>query len=182
MLIHSKKLFGGLAVIEPRRIFDQRGYFQESYNKRYFAELGIYADFVQDNHAYTQKEGVVRGLHFQSPPFGQDKLIRCTNGRIFDLVLDIRKDSQTFHHYFKIELSCENGLQLFVPAGFAHGYCTLEADCEVQYKVSNYYNKASEGGISPLDGEIRSLWPSRDLTLSEKDHTLPSLADFSSPF
>ena len=126
-------------LLEPRRFGDDRGWFTEVYNEKSFAESGIGVRFVQDNHSLSRPVGVLRGLHFQTPPFGQDKLVRCIAGAIFDVAVDVRKDSPTYGKWVGAELSAENGWQLFIPVGFAHGFVTLTPDAEVTYKCSNFY-------------------------------------------
>ena len=128
----------GVLILKPKRFGDARGFFSEVYNRRAFAQAGVELDFVQDNHSLSGKAGTVRGLHFQSAPFAQDKLVRVTRGRILDVALDIRRSSPTFGRHIAVELSAENWVQLLVPIGFAHGYCTLQDDTEVLYKVTDY--------------------------------------------
>ena len=172
-------------LIEPKRHGDARGWFTEVYSEPTFAGLGIDCRFVQDNHSLSRPRFTLRGLHFQTPPRAQAKLVRCIRGRIFDVAVDVRRDSPTYGQWVGSELSAENGRQLFVPAGFAHGFLTLEDDCEVIYKVSDTYAPECDAGIRWDDPEIAVDWPlppSAQPALSAKDVALPLLADFASPF
>lgn len=172
-------------LIHPRRHGDARGWFTEVYNCDAFAALGIDTTFVQDNHSLSVPAFTLRGLHWQTPPRGQDKLVRCIRGRIFDVAVDVRKGSPTYGHWVGTELSAENGLQLFVPIGFAHAFLTLEPDCEVTYKCSDTYAPDHDGGIRWDDPTIGIDWPlpaGATPELSAKDKLLPSLANFDSPF
>ena len=173
-----------LIVVRPRRFVDSRGWFVETYRKDAFVELGIDASFVQDNHAFSKAAGTLRGLHFQAPPAAQAKVIRVLSGAIYDVAVDIRQGSPSYGNWAGIRLTADGGEQLFVPAGFAHGYCTLAADTEVAYKCDAYYALESEGGIAPVDPEIGIAWPLAEeaMTLSAKDRALPQLCDLVSPF
>jgi dTDP-4-dehydrorhamnose 3,5-epimerase len=164
-------------LIRPKRHFDSRGYFAETYNRMIFAEAGVALEFVQDNQSLSFNVGTIRGLHFQSAPFAQSKLVRVVRGRIFDVAVDIRRASTSFGRFVSAELSAENGYQLLVPAGFAHGFCTLEPDTEVLYKVDQYYSATHDRGIRWNDPMIAINWPvdEQAATLSEKDKTLPLL-------
>lgn len=172
-------------VILPRRHGDARGWFSETYNRDTFGALGITCAFVQDNHSLSRLAFTLRGLHFQTPPHGQDKLVRCIRGRVFDVAVDVRAGSPTYGRWAAAELSAENGHQLFVPVGFAHGFLTLEPDCEVTYKCSDTYAPEHDGGIRWDDPAIGIDWPLPAGTtpeLSPKDARLPLLAQFDSPF
>ena len=171
-------------LIRPRRFGDDRGWFTETYNEARYAELGIGVTFVQDNHSYSRDAGVLRGLHWQAPPYGQDKLLRCTRGRIWDVAVDARRGSPTFGQWVAAELTAENGHQLFIPIGFAHGFVTLEPDCEVQYKCSGLYAQQAEGGVIWNDPNIALPWPldGREPILSDKDKLLPLLDEATTPF
>lgn len=172
----------GLVVLEPKRFGDSRGWFSESFSKRKLEEAGIAAEFVQDNHAFS-KAGVVRGLHYQAPPHAQVKLVRCTAGSLFDVAVDARSGSQTYGKWFGVELSAENGKQLYIPEGFLHGYIAL-TDCEMQYKVSSYYAQEADGGVRYDDPDIGIEWPLVDAKIvqSEKDALLPYLKNADLPF
>jgi len=173
-----------LALIRPQRIFDERGWFAESYNAARYAELGIDAAFCQDNHVKSFAAGALRGLHFQRPPHGQAKLVRCVRGSIWDVAVDVRSGSPTYGQWAAAELTGENALQIFVPIGFAHGYLTLEADTEVEYKVSDFHAPDFEGGLIWNDPTLALPWPLPPGApiLSPKDRLLPRLKDFESPF
>lgn len=147
----------GLLVLAPRVFNDNRGYFFESYNKNTLAEIGIHADFVQDNESYSC-QNTLRGLHFQKPPFAQAKLVRVIEGRVWDVAVDLRKDSPTFGQWFGVELSAENKKQFFIPRGFAHGFSVLSQTAKFAYKCDNFYNKASEGAILFNDPDLHIDW------------------------
>jgi len=176
MATFTKTKIEGLMIIEPSVFPDDRGFFMETYSKKLFAENGINIEFVQDNHSQSTK-GVLRGLHFQKPPFSQDKLIRCTRGEVLDVAVDLRKNSPTFGQYESVILSEENKKQFFIPQGFAHGFLVLSDIADFQYKCSNFYNKESEGGLLWNDSEIGIDWPKMDYILSEKDKLWPTLSE-----
>jgi dTDP-4-dehydrorhamnose 3,5-epimerase len=172
-------------LINPKRFADGRGWFSETYNARSYAALGVDVEFCQDNHSLSKPAGVIRGLHFQRPPHAQAKLVRCVRGRIWDVAVDIRAGSPTYGKAVGAELSGDNGRQLFVPAGFAHGFLTLEPDTEVEYKVSDYYAPDCDGGLIWDDPDLALDWPlpaGSAPVLSDKDRALPRLAAFDSPF
>lgn len=173
----------GLIIIEPRIFPDDRGYFYESYNATKYREAGIDATFVQDNQSFSQK-GTLRGLHGQADPFAQGKLVRVLQGRVLDVAVDIRKNSPTYGQYVTIELSGENHKQFWVPPGFLHGFVTLEDDTIFTYKVTNFYDKASEIGVLWNDPTLNIDWQTdlSNVLLSPKDTILPTFADFKSPF
>ena len=174
----------GVKILTPRRFGDHRGFFSESYNRETFAAAGLHYVFVQDNHSLSAEAGTIRGLHFQAPPRAQDKLVRCGRGALFDVAVDIRKGSPTYGRWVGVELSFENGRQLLVPAGFAHGFCTLEPDTEIIYKCTDTYAPESEGAVRWNDPEIGIDWPLGDRApvLSEKDARAAPLSDLDSPF
>jgi dTDP-4-dehydrorhamnose 3,5-epimerase len=171
-------------LIVPRRFGDARGWFSESYSRRGLAELGIFAEFVQDNHSLSASKGTLRGLHFQSPPHAQAKLVRCIAGTIWDVAVDVRAGSPTYGKWVGAELTSEGGEQLYVPIGYAHGFLTLSENAEVAYKTSDYYAPECDGGIIWNDPSISVAWPIADLDpiLSNKDQGLKQLKDFESPF
>ena len=174
----------GVKILTPARHGDARGFFSESWNRKTLADQGIDIDFVQDNHSLSATVGTVRGLHFQSPPHAQVKLVRCGRGRLFDVVVDIRRGSPTFGQWFGVELSFENGRQLLVPTGFLHGFITREPDTEIIYKCSDYYAPECDGAVRFDDPDIGIDWgvdPARAVT-SAKDSAAPRLAEFDSPF
>jgi len=164
-------------IIEPDIFQDNRGWFFESYNKEKLKEFGINTDFIQDNHSFSAKKGTLRGLHLQNNPYSQSKLVRCTKGTVLDVAVDLRKDSPTLKQWMSIELSEENKKQLFIPKGFAHGFITLTDNVEFEYKVDNYYNKESEGGIRFNDKELGINWQNDNPILIEKDANAPLLKD-----
>jgi len=171
-------------LLKPKRFEDPRGWFCETYNQKRFLELGIDVVFCQDNHSLSRPAGVLRGLHFQAPPHAQAKLVRCVRGRIWDVAVDIRAGSPTYGRWAGAEISADNGYQLFVPAGFAHGFVTLEPDTEVEYKVNAFYDKDSEGGLIWNDPALALPWPlpAGGPVVSDKDAVLPGFSDFASPF
>lgn len=171
-------------LLETHRFVDERGWFSETFSARKLEDEGIDVTFVQDNLALSHAPGTLRGLHFQAPPHAQAKLVRCISGAVFDVAVDIRKGSPTYGRWAGAELSAANGRQLFVPAGFAHGYMTLEPMTQVFYKVSNFYAPKSEGGIRFDDAQIGIAWPlpGSAAIVARKDQNLPLLADFVSPF
>ncbi|MBC6490194.1 dTDP-4-dehydrorhamnose 3,5-epimerase [Flavihumibacter stibioxidans] len=175
--------FPGLLIFEPRVFGDERGYFFESYNEALFNKHGLQYKFVQDNQARSVY-GVVRGLHFQKPPFAQTKLIRSLEGSILDVVVDCRTGSPSFGKVFSIELSAENKKQLLVPKGFAHGYSVLSETAEVMYKCDEFYNKESEGGVLFNDPALNIDWqiPEDKMILSDKDKLYPVFADIEQVF
>ena len=166
-------------LITPKKFGDERGFFSETWNERVLAEAGITARFVQDNQAHSGTQGTLRGMHFQLAPMVQDKLVRVTRGAILDVAVDIRAKSPTFGRHVSAVLSAENWTQIWVPKGFAHGYCTLEADTEVFYKVTEYYSPAHDRGILWDDPALGIAWPvTRAMAqLSDKDKMQPKLAD-----
>ena len=170
-------------LFKTQRHGDHRGFFAETYSRRKYTELGIDVEFVQDNHSLSREVGTLRGLHFQSPPHAQAKLVRCGRGAIFDVAVDIRRGSPTYGAWEGYELSAENGEQLYVPVGFAHGFVTLEPDSEIVYKCSDYYAPETEGAVLWNDPNIGIDWPiDADPILSGKDATAPLLSDLKSPF
>jgi len=156
---------------------DHRGFFTESYHRDRFTEAGIDCEFVQDNHSYSKEAGVLRGLHYQLEPMAQSKLVRVVHGAIYDVAVDIRQGSPTFGQWIGVILSADNMRQLFVPKGFAHGFCTLVPNTHVLYKVDNYYSPRHDRGIAWNDPRLAIDWPVRDPILSDKDRVHPLLED-----
>jgi len=171
-------------VLTPKRHGDRRGFFSEVYNKKTLSELGIDIDFVQDNHSLSAEKGTMRGLHFQTPPFAQDKLVRVVRGAVLDVAVDLRRNSPTYGEHVSVVLSADALNQVLVPTGFAHGFMTLEPDTEVVYKVSDYYAPEHDKGILWSDPALGIEWPEPEtsVVLSEKDRRQPRLADMTSPF
>lgn len=170
--------------IVPKRFEDARGWFSETYQRDRFAAAGIDASFVQDNQSFSRAAGTLRGIHFQRPPHAQAKLVRCLRGRIWDVAVDLRAGSPTYGHWVAAELTAERGEQLYVPVGFGHAFLTLEEDCEVAYKTSDFYAPDCDAGIAWDDPELGIDWPLQAgwPHLSDKDGRLPALKDFVSPF
>jgi dTDP-4-dehydrorhamnose 3,5-epimerase len=179
----TKTSIEGLVIIEPRVFGDERGYFLESYNEKEFEQAICKVSFVQDNESKSSK-GVLRGLHYQKPPFNQAKLVRCIAGRVLDVAVDIRKGSPTYGKHVAIELSGENKKQIFVPKGFAHGFSVLSETAVITYKVDSMYAPECDSGIRYDDTELGIDWglPQEEVQLSEKDKDLPSFKDLDSPF
>lgn len=168
----------------PKRFGDARGWFAETYQRDRFKALGVDADFVQDNHSLSREAGTLRGLHFQTPPHAQAKLVRCLRGRIWDVAVDLRRGSPSYGQWVAAELTAEGGEQLYVPAGFAHGFLTLEPDSEVAYKTSDFYAPECDAGIAWDDPDLAIAWPLAGSAplLSDKDRKLGPLKDFDTPF
>ncbi len=173
--------FAGLLILKPKIYNDSRGFFFESYNKDDYHNAGINCDFVQDNQSLSNK-GVLRGLHFQNPPHAQDKLVRVIQGRVLDVVVDIRSQSPTYGQHFKVELSGNNNLALFVPKGFAHGFICLEDNTLFYYKCSGLYNRASESGLLWNDKALGIDWGTDNPIMSEKDLEYNAFTTFNSLF
>lgn len=173
----------GVKILEPKRFGDARGFFSESWSRRATAGAGIDIDWVQDNHSLSARAGTIRGLHFQSPPHAQDKLVRCGRGRLLDVVVDARRGSPTYGQWIGVELSFANGLQLLVPKGFLHGFVTLEPDTEIVYKCSDYYAPECDGAVRWNSAVLGIDWKLQgEPLLSDKDAAAPDFADFVSPF
>lgn len=173
----------GLLVIEPKVFEDARGYFVETYNEQRYREAGITSLFVQDNQSCSCY-GVVRGLHFQRPPFTQAKLVTCTVGRVLDVAVDLRRQSPTYGQWFSVELSADNHRQFFIPRGFAHGFSVLSEKAVFSYKCDNFYHPEADGGILLSDPDIAIDWqvPADRMILSDKDQHHPLLRDLDNPF
>lgn len=168
----------GIYEIQLSPIGDHRGFFMRTFDINEFNKYGLNKMWVQENHSRSTQKGIIRGLHFQLPPFTETKLVRCINGAVLDVFVDLRKDSPTFGQWDSIELSAENKKMIFIPRGFAHGFCTLTEESEVLYKVDNFYSKESERGIMWNDPEISIDWPVENPILSEKDQKNMTLAEF----
>ena len=173
-----------LILFTPKRFSDPRGWFSETFRQDVWQDLGVHDAFVQDNQSLSNPQDTLRGLHFQLPPKGQAKLVRCLRGAIFDVAVDVRRGSPTYGQWLGAELSAANGRQLYIPVGFAHGFVTLEPDTEVLYKVSSYYAPDCDRGLAWNDPSIGIDWPlgGREPLLSDKDTRQPALVDFDSPF
>lgn len=165
-----------LLIIQPKKFGDDRGFFVETFKKSDFVAAGINEEFVQDNHSCSAK-GVLRGIHFQSDPMAQGKLVRVTQGSVWDVAVDLRSDSETFGKWFGIELSAENGTMFYIPPGFGHGFVTLEDNTHFMYKCTNEYSPEHDGGIRWDDPELGIEWPLTDVQVSEKDAKLPYLSE-----
>lgn len=173
----------GVMILTPRRFGDARGFFAESWSRKVMAEHGLDHDFVQDNHSLSAKVNTVRGLHFQAPPHAQTKLVRCGQGCLFDVAVDIRRGSPTFGCWVGVELSFDNGKQLLIPAGFLHGFATRAPDTEIVYKCTGYYAPAADGAVRFDCADIGIDWRlTGTAILSDKDAAAPALSDFHSPF
>jgi dTDP-4-dehydrorhamnose 3,5-epimerase len=168
----------------PTRHGDARGWFVESYSKRRLSERGIGEDFIQDNHSFSAARGTLRGIHFQVPPHAQAKIVRCVAGAIWDVAVDLRAGSPSFGRWVAAELTAAGGEQLYIPAGFGHGFLTLSENAEVVYKASDYYAPECEAGLAWDCAAMAIAWPLKGdaPVLSDKDRALPGLADFASPF
>jgi dTDP-4-dehydrorhamnose 3,5-epimerase len=171
-------------IIAAKRHLDSRGWFSETFHEQRLDDLGIRCRFVQDNQSYSARAGTLRGLHFQLPPHAQAKLITVLRGRILDIAVDVRRGSSTYGRHISAEISAETGQQIYIPAGFAHGFLTLADHVLVMYKVSDYYAPACDSGIRWDDSDIAIPWPmsAADVFVSDKDSRLPRFAEFDSPF
>lgn len=168
-------------VLTPARFGDDRGFFSESWNRKTLAAAGVaLPDFVQDNHSMSRRAGTVRGLHYQAPPFAQGKLVRCGRGALVDVAVDARRGSPTYGQWVAVELSFENGRQLWIPAGFLHGFVTREPDTEIVYKCTAHYDRSSDGAVRW--DSLGIDWGVEDPLLSDKDRDAPAFADWQSPF
>lgn len=168
-------------MIKPARYGDHRGFFSESWNQKRMQEAGLDINFVQDNHSLSREVGTIRGLHFQSPPHAQGKLVRCGKGKLFDVAVDVRRGSPTYGHWIGEELSFENGKQLWIPAGFLHGFVTREPDTEIIYKCTDYYAPECDGAVRWDSCGIEWAIEGHPV-LSPKDEAAPTLAELDSPF
>jgi dTDP-4-dehydrorhamnose 3,5-epimerase len=181
MEFRERKLKGVFEItLNPHR--DPRGFFMRTFDDERFAAAGLGRKWVQENHSQSLVKGTIRGLHFQFPPFTETKLVRCTRGSILDVFVDLREGSETFGGWDSIVLSESNFTMIFIPPGFAHGFCTLENQCDVMYKVDNWYNRDAEAGLFWNDSELAIQWPVSEPTLSEKDSRNITLSEFRSKY
>ena len=167
----------GVLILEPKVFGDARGWFMETWSARKFEAAGLNFNFVQDNQSYSAHKGTLRGLHYQTAPFAQAKLVRCTRGKLLDVAVDIREGSPTFAKWVAVELTAENKKQLLIPRGFAHGFLTLTDDVEIQYKADNFYAPACDGNIIWNDAEINIAWNFPPTILADKDAKAPTLRE-----
>ncbi len=183
MLIEETAL-PGVKILTPKRFGDHRGFFSESWNARTLVAHGVEAEFVQDNHSLSMQVGTVRGLHFQAPPHAQAKLVRCGRGRLFDVAVDIRRGSPSYGQWVGVELSFDNGRQLFIPEGFLHGFITREPETEIVYKCTDYYASDCDGAVRWDDLSLGIDWGTdmEQAVLSDKDAAAPLFDDFVTPF
>ena len=173
----TKTELDGVLIIEPKVFGDARGWFMETWSARKFEAAGLNFNFVQDNQSYSAHRGTLRGLHYQTAPFAQAKLVRCTRGKLLDVAVDIREGSETFAKWVAVELTAENKKQLMIPRGFAHGFLTLTDDVEIQYKADNFYSPNCDGNIIWNDAEIKIDWPFEPTILADKDAKAPTLRE-----
>ena len=178
----KKNIFSDVSLVSIDKYIDQRGFFYENYNKNYLLDLGIKESFIQDNISFSIQAGTLRGLHFQYGNFAQSKLVSVLKGSIFDVFLDLREKSDTYGEYYSISLDTDSGL-LYVPKGFAHGFCTLENDTLISYKVDQIYNKENESGVLWNDPDLEIVWPEyNEYIISDKDKLLPKFKDVKNYF
>ena len=173
----TKTNLDGVLILEPKVFGDARGWFMETWSARKFEAEGLNFNFVQDNQSYSAQKGTLRGLHYQTAPFAQAKLVRCTRGKLLDVAVDIREGSETFAKWVAVELTAENKKQLLIPRGFAHGFLTLTDDVEIQYKADNFYAPNCDGNIIWNDAEIKIDWPFAPTILADKDAKAPTLRE-----
>ncbi len=167
----------GVLILEPKVFGDARGWFMETWSARKMEAAGLNFNFLQDNQSYSAQKGTLRGLHYQTAPFAQTKLVRCTRGKLLDVAIDIREGSETFAKWVAVELTAENKKQLLIPRGFAHGFLTLTDDVEIQYKADNFYAPNCDGNIRWDDPEIKIDWPFAPTILADKDAKAPTLRE-----
>ena len=178
----KKNIFSDVSLVSIDKYIDQRGFFYENYNKNYLLDLGIKESFIQDNISFSIQAGTLRGLHFQYGNFAQSKLVSVLKGSIFDVFLDLREKSDTYGEYYSISLDTDSGL-LYVPKGFAHGFCTLENDTLISYKVDQIYNRENESGVLWNDPDLEIIWPKyNEYIISDKDKLLPKFKDVKNYF
>lgn len=177
MDITQRKL-AGVYEIQPKPIRDERGFFMRVFDAGLFEAAGLNRTWQQENHSRSERRGIIRGLHFQFPPFAETKLVRCIRGAVLDVFVDLRRHSPTFGQWDSLELSEANQKMVFIPRGFAHGFCTLTPESEVLYKVDNVYNREHEGGLLWSDPDLGIIWPTEQPVLSEKDGRNMTLREF----
>ena len=173
----TKTALEGVLILEPKVFGDARGWFMETWSARKFEAAGLNFNFVQDNQSYSAQKGTLRGLHYQTAPFAQAKLVRCTRGKLLDVAVDIREGSETFAKWVAVELTADNKKQLLIPRGFAHGFLTLTDDVEIQYKADNFFAPTCDGNIRWNDSEIKIEWPFAPTILADKDAKAPTLRE-----
>lgn len=173
----TKTALEGVLILEPKVFGDARGWFMETWSARKMEAAGLNFNFVQDNQSYSAQKGTLRGLHYQTAPFAQAKLVRCTRGKLLDVAVDIREGSETFAKWVAVELTAENKKQLLIPRGFAHAFLTLTDDVEIQYKADNFYAPNCDGNIIWNDAEIKIDWPFAPTILADKDAKAPTLRE-----
>ena len=173
----TKTALDGVLILEPKVFGDARGWFMETWSARKMEAVGLNFNFVQDNQSYSAQRGTLRGLHYQTAPFAQAKLVRCTRGKLLDVAIDIREGSETFAKWVAVELTAENKKQLLIPRGFAHGFLTLTDDVEIQYKADNFYAPACDGNIIWNDADIALELPFEPTILADKDAKAPTLKE-----
>ncbi len=173
----TKTILDGVLILEPKVFGDARGWFMETWSARKFEAAGLNFNFVQDNQSFSAQKGTLRGLHYQTAPFAQAKLVRCTRGKLLDVAVDIREGSETFAKWVAVELTAENKKQLLIPRGFAHGFITLTDDVEIQYKADAFYAPNCDGNIRWDDAEINIDWPFQPTILADKDAKAPTLRE-----
>lgn len=173
----TKTAIDGVLILEPKVFGDARGWFMETWSARKFQAAGLTFEFVQDNQSYSAHKGTLRGLHYQTAPFAQTKLVRCTRGKLLDVAVDIREGSDTFKQWVAVELTADNKKQLLIPRGFAHAFLTLTDDVEIQYKVDKFYAPTCDGNIRWDDPEIKVDWPFPPTILADKDAKAPTLRE-----
>ena len=182
-MIVEKTTLPGVMLLTPQRFGDARGFFSESWNRQRMLDAGLDYDFVQDNHSLSMAQGTLRGLHYQSPPHAQAKLVRCGRGSLFDVVVDIRRGSPTYGHWAGFRLSFKNGRQVLIPKGFLHGFVTLEPETEIIYKCTDYYAPDCDGAVAWDDPDLGIDWGLETAPiLSDKDAAAPTLSQIQSPF
>ncbi len=173
-----KRKISGVYEINIKPHTDSRGFFMRTFDTKFFKENDLERNWLQENHSRSEQKGIIRGLHFQLPPFTETKLVRCINGAVLDVFVDLRKDSKTFGQWDSIELSADNKKMIFIPRGFAHGFCTLSEESEILYKVDNVYSPESECGLIWDDKDLNIVWPAKNPILSEKDKMNMTLSAF----